>query len=189
MNVDKIKKKLKEKLSEKRYEHTMGVAYTAASLAMRYDADMEKAFIAGLLHDCAKHLPSNEKLKKARKYKLEVSEYEKKNPELLHAKLGASYAIDKYGVSDPEILSAITWHTTGCPGMTLLDKIVYIADYMEPNRCQASNLSEVRKLAFEDIDQCLLKILKDSVEYLNSQKMVIDPMTQLTYEYYSRELK
>ena len=118
MSIQKIKEDLKKKLSSKRYEHTMGVEYTSTCLAMRYGADIEKARLAGLLHDCAKYLSSG----------IPVSAYERKNPELLHAKLGACFANELYGVTDPEILSAIIWHTTGCPEMSLLDKIVFIAD-------------------------------------------------------------
>lgn len=188
MNREDIKKDLKKVLSGKRYEHTLGVEYTASCLAMCYDADMEKARMAGLLHDCAKSLSSKDKLVYCKKFGMPVSEYEKKNPELLHAKLGACFANTKYGISDPEILSAITWHTTGKPDMSLLDKIVFIADYMEPNRNQAPDLAEVRRLAFEDLDQCLFLILKDTIEYLAGKKSVTDPMTQRTYEYYKEIL-
>lgn len=188
MNREEIKRDLKKILSGKRYEHTLGVEYTASCLAMRYGADMEKARMAGLLHDCAKSISSEDKLEYCKKYGMPVSEYEQKNPELLHAKLGACFANTKYGVSDPEILSAITWHTTGKPDMSLLDKIVFIADYMEPNRNQATDLPEVRKLAFQDLDQCLFLILKDTIAYLAGKKCVTDPMTQKTYEYYQEML-
>lgn len=181
---EEMKLILKSKMTEKRYEHTLGVEYTCACLAMRYGIDMEKAMTAGLLHDCAKHLLPEKKLQKCKKYHLPVQEFERKNPELLHAKLGAYFAEHKYGVKDSEILSAITWHTTGRPAMTMLDKIVYIADYIEPNRNQAPNLSIVRDLAFKDIDLCLLTILQDSLDYLNTKKAAIDPMTKETYDYY-----
>lgn len=184
MSFKEIQEDLKEKLSAKRYEHTLGVAYTAACLAMRYHMDMDKARLAGLLHDCAKYLTSEEKLHYCQVYGIPVSEYERKNPELLHARLGACFANEIYGVSDPEILSAVTWHTTGCPNMSLLDKIIFIADYIEPNRNQAEDLPEVRELAFKNLDQCLLLILEDTVAYLGKKKSVTDPMTQRTFEYY-----
>ena len=87
--------------------------------------------------------------------------------------------------NDEEILSAITWHTTGRPGMTLLDKIIYIADYIEPNRNILPEMDIIRKEAFSDIDKCLLHILKNCVTYLDNKKAVIDPLTRETYEYYS----
>ena len=169
MTREEIRKDLKNLLSEKRFEHTLGVEYTSACLAMRYGADMEKARMAGLLHDCAKYLSAEDKIAYSKRYGMPISKYEKKNPELLHAKLGACFANVKYGIADPEILSAITWHTTGKPDMSLLDKIVYVADYLEPNRNQAPNLAEVRELAFKDLDECLCQILEDSIKYLSNK--------------------
>lgn len=186
MNRKEIKERVKMALSSNRYEHTLGVEYTAACLAMRYGADMEKASLAGLLHDCAKQISTEEKLEACKRYGLPISEYERQNPELLHAKLGAAFARDLYGVEDEEILSAITWHTTGKPDMSLLDKILYIADFMEPNRDQASNLPVVRTLAFQNLDDCLYRILEDSIAYLESRDFVTDPMTRETYEYYKK---
>jgi predicted HD superfamily hydrolase involved in NAD metabolism len=151
---------------------------------MRYGADLEKADIAGLLHDCAKYLSSEEKLQYAEHYGISISEYERKNPELLHASLGAYIARDRYDIQDEEILSAITWHTTGKPDMSLLDKIIFIADYIEPNRYKAEHLDEIRELAFQDLDRCLLRILSDTVEYLAGRSFVTDPMTRKTWEYY-----
>ena len=87
MPIQKIKENLKKKLSSKRYEHTIGVEYTSTCLAMRYGVDIEKARIAGLLHDCAKYLSSEDKISKCESYGIPVSDYERKNPELLHAKL------------------------------------------------------------------------------------------------------
>lgn len=180
----KMQKKLKSELDHYRYEHTMGVMHTAACLAMRYDEDVERALIAGLLHDCAKCIPADEKIKMCKKNHIEISEAEKDNPGLLHAKLGAFLAKEKYGITDEGILRAITFHTTGCPEMTLLDKIIYIADYIEAGRKPLPNLAEVRKLAFCDLDACLYRILEDSLVYLESKGNVVDPMTEKTYLYY-----
>ena len=140
--------------------------YTAAALAMRYEENIEKALVAGLLHDCAKPFSTN----------------------LEHAKLGAQYAKDRYGVEDSYITDAIYYHTTGRPNMTLLDKIVYIADYIEPNRNKAPNLESVRYMAFHNIDQCLCMILEATMEYLNTTCEDIDPLTEQTYMYYKRRL-
>ena len=140
LKLEKMKKRVSSHLDKERYEHTLGVMYTAGAMAMRYHVDLEKALIAGLLHDCAKGLSSDKKLKLCEKYQLTVSESERKNPGLLHAKLGAYIAKTKYGIDDMEIVDAIAYHTTGRPEMTLLDKIVYIADYIEPNRNEAPNL-------------------------------------------------
>ena len=185
----KIQHTLKKELDENRYHHTLGVMYTSASMAMRYDVDVQKALYAGLLHDCAKGLSSDKKLKLCEKYQLTVSESERKNPGLLHAKLGAYIAKTKYGIDDMEIVDAIAYHTTGRPEMTLLDKIVYIADYIEPNRNEAPNLDEVRALAFQDMDACLYVILKDSLAYLETKNEVVDPRTEQTYQYYKKLLQ
>ena len=142
-----LQKQMKEELAGDRYEHTLGVMYTAEALAMRYDVDMTKAAVAGLLHDCAKCIPNAQKIKMCKKHDIEISELEEKNPSLLHAKLGAYIAKKAYNVEDPEILSAIRWHTTGKPDMSMLDVIIYMADYIEPNRDKAPNLKEIRKLS------------------------------------------
>ena len=188
--MDRIQmtEKLKTKLSPKRFEHSIGVEYTAGTMAYMYGADYEKALIAGLLHDCAKYLPNDKKIAKCRKRGLSISECEYKNPELLHAKLSAAYAREKYGVTDLEILSAIEWHTTGKPNMSLMDKIIYIADYIEPNRRILPEMEEIRKEAYTDIDVCLLHILRNSVEYLSNKGSVVDPLTMQTYEYYCNNI-
>lgn len=185
-DLKKIKKKLKNELDESRYEHTIGVMDTAACLAMRYGADLTQALVAGLLHDCAKCIPNDKKLKLCRKNGIEVTPFEEKAPFLLHAKLGAWMAEHEYHVSDPAILSAITCHTTGKPDMSLLDKIVFIADYIEPGRNKAPGLPEIRRLSFTDIDQALIRILSDTLDYLASSNDPIDPATQNVLDYYLR---
>lgn len=186
MERSQMKEKLKEKLSVKRFEHSIGVEYTAGTMAFMYGVDYEKAMIAGLLHDCAKYVPNDKKIAKCEKRKIPISECEYENPELLHAKLSAVYAEEKYGVSDKEILSAITYHTTGKPAMTTLEKIIYIADYIEPNRNILPEMDIIRKEAYTDLDLCLLHILHNSVHYLGKKGASVDPITQQTYEYYSK---
>ena len=184
-----LQKHMKEELSEDRFEHTLGVMYTAESLAMRYGVDMTKAAVAGLLHDCAKCIPNNQKLKICKKHDIEISEMEEKNPSLLHAKLGAYMAKKAYGVEDEEILSAIRWHTTGKPDMSLLDIIIYMADYIEPNRDKAPNLKEIRKLSFVNIEEALYQVLEGTLNYLKDRPETIDPMTQISYDFYKWKLK
>ena len=135
-------------------------------------------------HDCAKGLPTKTKLEKARKHGLPVSKYEEKNPDMLHAKLGAYYARYKYDVVDQVILDAITYHTTGRPNMTLMDKIIFVADYIEPNRKMLPEMEEIRKEAFTDLDACVIHILKNTLDYLNRTTAEMDYMTQKTYDFY-----
>ena len=179
-----IQMQLKEELDEKRYEHTIGVMYTAASLAMRYGVMMHQAILAGLLHDCAKAIPNDEKLRLCEENDILISSVERENPFFLHAKLGALLAKTEYDVTDPLILHAIKVHTTGEPDMNILDKIIYIADYIEPNRNKAANLDRVRELAFHDLDVCMAEILHDTLVYLKKRGGNIDPTTQMTYEFY-----
>lgn len=183
----KIRKAMEKTLDAKRYEHTLGVEYTAAALAMRYDAPIMSAQLAGLLHDCAKCLSNDKKLSICEKYNISVNEIEKRNPFLLHAKVGSFLAMNEYGVDDPDVINAILNHTTGRPGMSLLEKIVFIADYIEPGRKQAPNLAEIRKLAFVNLDQALIRILEDTLVYLKDSGGEMDPMTGKTYAYYCAE--
>ena len=184
MELTEIRKKLKKVQDKDRYEHTKGVMYTAGCLAMAYGYDIQKAMLAGLLHDCAKCIPNPEKLRLCEENDILVTAIERENPFLLHAKLGALLAGIEYGVTDPEILHAIKVHTTGEPDMNLLDKIIYIADYIEPNRDKAANLSHVRELAFRDLNVCMAEILHDTLVYLKQRSGSIDPTTQMTYEFY-----
>lgn len=186
-NFFKTKKILRKYLDRDRFEHSEGVMYTAAALAMRYGEDLEKAQIAGILHDCAKCIPDSKKLKICEKNHIEITEAEKCSPFLLHAKVGAYIAKEKYDIVDTAILNAIVCHTTGKPAMTLLEKIIYISDYIEPMRNKASNLDEVRKMAFVDLDETLFKILSDTLIYLEQSSKKMDPMTMQTYEYYKNQ--
>lgn len=187
MNRIQMAEKLKEKLPSKRFEHSIGVEYTAGTMAFIHGINPEKAMIAGLLHDCAKYLPSEKKIEKCKKYNLSISVCEYQNPELLHAKLSAVYAKEKYSITDEEILSAITYHTTGRPKMSALEKIIYIADYIEPNRDILPDMDIIRKEAYEDLDKCLLHILYNSIYYLGKKSSAIDPITQESYNYYRNE--
>lgn len=184
MDYDKMLLKLKTMITNKRYIHSLGVEYTAAALAMVHGADVNKARLAGLLHDCAKGLSASDKLEKAKKHKLPISEYEEKNPDMLHAKLGAYYAAKRFDVSDKEVISAITWHTTGRPDMTLLDKIIFVADYIEPNRKMIKDMEIIRKEAFSDIDLAVIHILKNTIDYLETDGKEMDFATIETYNHY-----
>lgn len=186
MNYAERKKKLKKALDKERFEHTLGVMYTASCLAMAHGVDMEDARLAGLLHDCAKCIPNDEKIALCEKNQILITPIEYENPSLLHAKLGELLAEKEYEVTNPDILHAISVHTTGEPNMSMLDKVVYIADYIEPNRDKAPNLDLVRELAFRDLNACMAQILHDTLNFLSGRKGSIDPATQITYEFYKQ---
>lgn len=186
-DIRKIRKAIEKSQDEKRFEHTLGVTYTATALAMRYGASMENAELAGLLHDCAKCMDDNRKISICEKHHISMTELERRNPYLLHAKVGSFLAMDTYKVHNPDIINAILNHTTGRPGMSLLEKIIFVADYIEPHRKQAPSLAEIRKLAFEDLDEAMIRILEDTLGYLDTSEAETDPMTKKTYTYYMAE--
>ena len=181
-----IRKDLSKKLKKERFEHTIGVMYTASSLAMCYDEDIQKALTAGLLHDCGKYCSSKDQIKLCRKYKISLTDSELEMPALIHAKLGAYLARHEYKIEDQDIIDAITYHTTGRPGMTLLEKIIYIADYIEPNRKLIPGLAEIRSIVFQDIDRAVYLSAQRTVRYLKGGGRAVDPMTISTCEYYKK---
>lgn len=184
-DINDIRKAMEQELSSKRYLHTLGVSYTAACLAMAYGADLEGAMTAGLLHDCAKPLKGEEQIALCEKKHLEISEVERINPSaLLHAKVGAYLAETRFNITDPDILNAIRYHTTGRPKMSKLEKILYIADYIEPGRKHVADLEQIRQMAYQNLDATMAKILKNTLAYLKTTDGQIDHMTEETYQYY-----
>ncbi|MCR4933761.1 MAG: bis(5'-nucleosyl)-tetraphosphatase (symmetrical) YqeK [Lachnospiraceae bacterium] len=186
-DLDSIKKKLSKKLKKDRYNHVVAVSYIAAALAMRYGYNIKKAEAAGLVHDCAKAYKTKKFIPMAEKFGIEYNEIERRNPQLLHAKLGAYFAKKDFEITDPEILDSIIYHTTGRPNMTLLDKIVFVADYIEPGRYKQKRLQEIREMAFNDLDESIRMILSDTLEHLQSKKYAINPITEETYNFYVGE--
>lgn len=181
-----LRRKLQSKLAPMRYEHSISVSFTCMNLAMRYGYDLDRAELAGLMHDCGKRYSDEIILKKCLKHGIEVTAAEYKALPVLHAKYGAWLAEHKYGIGDAEVLSAIRCHTTGKPEMSVLDKILYIADYIEPRRYKAENLPVIRKLAYEDLDKTMYAILAGTLDYLKKKGGNIDPMTADAYEYYQK---
>ena len=153
---------------------------------------MDKAYTAGLLHDCAKYLDDEQMLEAAKEHNIELEEVEKTSVQLVHAKVGAVFAKEVYGIEDEDILNAIRYHTTGRPDMSLLEKIIYVADYIEPGRRRmvddvdsAKRLELARSYASVDIDLALKTILKETYDYLQTKTdYAISDMTQKAYEFY-----
>lgn len=183
-----LRKEMEETLSAKRYLHTLGVSYTASCLAMAHGESMDDAMVAGLLHDCAKSMHGSELMAICEKGHLRMNTAERNNPtSLLHAKVGAYLAENKYGISDANILNAIRYHTTGRPDMSRLEKIIYIADYIEPGRKQLAGLEMIRRIAYQDLDWTMENILANTLAYLQTTDGQVDDMTVKTYEFYKRE--
>jgi nicotinate-nucleotide adenylyltransferase len=182
----KYRIEMEKVLKKDRFDHTLGVAYTAANMAFVFDEDIEKAVIAGMLHDCAKCIPHSEQIEICKKYGVELTDIEMRNKKLIHAKAGMCLARHKYDIDDPYILDAIRYHTTGRPDMTKLDKIIFTADFIEPNRKMLKDMDIIRKEALSDLDRAVYHILKNSLDYLGDQDDEMDPMTIKTYEYYAK---
>ena len=184
MDYTEIKNWLKENLNEERYIHTLGCADCAKELAEKFGLNPQKAYEAGLLHDCAKCF-SNEKLLEIIKANLEIEEAEMQNYKTLHAPVSAYIAEKEFGVSDKEILSAIRWHTLGKLEMTDFEKIVFIADKIEPNTRDKEYSEKIRTLLNEDngLNKALLKCYKETIKSLVKRNLKI---CLLTIEIYNK---
>lgn len=182
--LEDYKKYIKDNVNSKRYIHSLGVCYTAANLAMRYNYDLDKAMIAGILHDCAKGIEYDKLIKKCNTNGIKVSEADIKCPELLHSKYGAYLIEHKLNVKDKDIINAVYYHTTGRPNMTLLEKIIFISDYIEPSRNNLPQLDEIRYEAYLNIDKAIAMICNGSIQYLKSKGSLIDEATIDTYNFY-----
>ena len=156
-------------LSSQRIAHTAGCEHEAVQLAKLWGEDPEKAAVAGILHDSTKNLSYDEQLILCDKYGIILDNAQRENPKLLHAITGAALAKDRFGVSE-EISQAIRWHTTGKPDMNTLEKIIYLADYIEPTR-DFEGVERLRELAYEDLDAALALGLEMSLEELRRQNV------------------
>lgn len=182
---------MRKNLSAHRALHIRGVAIESRRMALRYGYDPRRAYLAGYLHDCAKGFSRIENEKYAVKYNISIPEEEwSLGNALIHSKVGAYFAKEYFGIDDKEIFDAIYYHTTGRPDMTLLEKIVFCADFIEPMRDQDSAvpLDILRPLAYEDLDKAVCEISFCVYDYITKvQKGYVCPDTKLTYDYYLRK--
>ena len=174
LEFNQLTQKLSQNLSAKRFHHSLGVSETAIDLAAWYGADIDKAKLAGLLHDCGRAVPSNNLLPTAAAFGIVVSDVEYCQPVLLHAPVGACVAQAEYGITDSQILKAIALHTTGGPNLSLLEKIIYLADFIEPGR-SFPGVDKLRGLALADLDMAMIAAYDQSVAYMLEQGVLIHP--------------
>ncbi len=172
MDIKEIKEKLKTVLDEKRYNHSISVANEAVRLANRYGYDEDKAYLAGLIHDCAKCIPYNDAIKSG----CELDRETLACPGVVHAPVGSYVAEHEYGITDIEILDAIRYHTVARAKMTLLDKIIYLADIIEPYR-DFDGVENLRKLCNENLDLAFCEALRRSVVFNIEKGNIIHPNT------------
>ncbi len=175
-NIEKIKEYLKINLTSSRYNHVMGVVSTAKSLAMHYNYNVEKAEIAALCHDIAKNIDDNEMLEILNNNNITLSIDEKNNKSIWHAIIGPIIVIEAFNIKDEEILNAIRWHTTGRENMSILEKIIYLADMIEPLR-DFNGVEDIRINAFESLDNAMIKALTHTTTYLLNKGFAIDVNT------------
>ena len=177
MTYEEMQAKLKSRLKPGRYEHSLGVSETAAFLARRFQVNVEKARIAGLLHDCARQYPNDQLTEEAAKLGIAIGPVEKAMPLLLHAYIGAELVREEYGVDDEEISQAIYRHTVGGSNMTDLDKIIYFADMIEPGR-KYPEVEELRRLSREaSLDEMVLEGLSQSIIFVTARGHLLHPDT------------
>ncbi|MGL4606459.1 MAG: bis(5'-nucleosyl)-tetraphosphatase (symmetrical) YqeK [Eubacteriaceae bacterium] len=176
MNNDSIKKDLKTDLTSKRYLHTINVVKTAKKLAARYHSDHDKVVKAALLHDCAKNFSCDELIFYADKSHLKIDKITLLEPQLLHGPVGAYIAEKKYGILDKEVLNAICYHTTGRAKMSKIEKIIYLADFIEEGRSYPG-VEKLRGIAFENLNDAVLLALSNTIRYITSIDGLIHPRT------------
>ncbi len=179
---DRLREVSLELHDEKRRPHVIGTAETAVKLAELWGADPEAARRAGILHDITKALGKNEQLHLCEKYAMMLTQRQRENPKLLHAKTGAVVAREIFGESEA-VVSAIRWHTTGKPGMTTLEKIIYIADYMEPNR-SFPGVELLRELVWKDLDAAVYQGIARTVQHLREKGKLVDNNSLEALAYY-----
>lgn len=189
LSIESLLDWLKSNLSEKRYQHSLGTAECARNLAIKYRLDDEKAYLAGLLHDCAKCFP-NEKLLSIIDEHLEVEEIERMNYKTLHAPVSAYIAEKTFGVTDKEILSSIRWHTLGKVNMTTFEKIVFLADKIEERTRENWYAQPIRALLLEQngLDKAILQCYRQTIKSLVDRDLKICPLTIDIYNHYEDEL-
>lgn len=180
-DIEYLKDEVRKLVKKDRYKHTIGTSHIAVSLAMLNNFNVEKAEVTAILHDCAKNLDYKKYIKK---YNIMLSEMEIRNPSLIHAKIGAIIAKEEYNIKNKDILNAINYHTTGRPNMSVLEKIIYVSDHIEPTRGNSTNLQKIRKSVFNNLDNGLILCLEDRLKYFSKKKLEVDPITYNTYKYY-----
>ena len=179
MNRDQALAIVKEQLTEHRFLHTIGVMETAINLAAKYGADTKKAELAAIFHDYAK-FRSKEEMREIIIKEGMPSELLEYNSELWHAPVGAFLTEKEAGINDKEVLDAIRYHTSGRPGMVLLEKIIYLADYIEPGR-HFPGVCEVRDLAETNLNKALIKAVQNTIMFLMKKGQPVFPASFQTY--------
>ncbi|MFT8870977.1 MAG: bis(5'-nucleosyl)-tetraphosphatase (symmetrical) YqeK [Sporolactobacillus sp.] len=180
MDVEEARQTIEKRLTEKRYRHSLGVSETAGVLADRFGANRDQAKLAGMLHDACKCLPDEQLAAVLSKHPDAACDFLCYSPKLWHAPAGALFASETCAVADQAVLNAILYHTTGRAGMDRLEKIIFVADYIEPGR-DFSGVETVREAALTNLDQAVFLELKQTIAHLLSQNERVYPKTFEAY--------
>lgn len=180
MTNEQYKEILQKRLSEKRYIHSLNVADSAKELALIYGCDPEKAYTVGLVHDCCKDEPAGLQLSYILENKVELSEYELDVAKLYHAISGSIFAEKELGITDKDMLNAIRYHTTGRKGMSLLEKVVFIADFISAER-DYNGVDIMREKAKRSLDEAIVEGLGFTIKDLITRNMIVHPDTVLAF--------
>jgi predicted HD superfamily hydrolase involved in NAD metabolism len=183
-----IIKKLEATLDSERFEHSLRAEQIALKLAKKYRVNLKEASVAALLHDCARRYDRPELLRQARRLKLEIDPIRRLEPKLLHGEIGAFIAKYEFGIKSAEILRAIVNHTTGAPGMSKLEKVIYLADHIEEGR-DFAGVERLRKLAFKDMDRAILESTSAMIVFLLQKGLPVYQPSVETRNYYLVKLK
>lgn len=177
MEYKEIENDVKSVLSEYRFTHSLGVAKKAIELAKIYGVQEETAKKVGIAHDIAKEMTDEEMLEYVKNNNIEIDEIETVKPSLLHGKIGADIAAKKFGFTQ-DMINAIKWHTTGRENMSMLEKIIYVADKTEENRKGTRfNLEKSRELSTQNIDETLIFLMNEFITYNVKNEWLIHPET------------
>jgi predicted HD superfamily hydrolase involved in NAD metabolism len=173
---ENIRNEIKLTLNNKRFEHSLNVELEAIKLAQIYDSDVEKARVAAIAHDFAKAYSDEDLLRMSQSYSFKIDEIEYNFPQLLHGPVAAYICSTKYGITDQDVLNAIRFHTTGRKSMSLLEKIIYLSDVIEPGR-DFPRINDIREIALKDIDRALILACNSTLIYITNKNYLIHPLT------------
>ena len=178
--IEKCKKIVKKKMGEKRYIHSVSVSQIAFKLAKKYGVNEQKAALVGILHDITKEMPDEFHLELFKKNNIKLNEVEKRSKKLWHAISGSLYIKEELHIDDEDILNAVKYHTTAREGMSKLEKIIFMADFISEDR-KYENVKFMRKLAFEDLDEAIIYGLRVTIEGLLSRNQLVAKNTFKAY--------
>ncbi len=184
MDLEAMEQKLRGMLSEKRYRHSLGVMETAIEMAEIFGVDTEKARLAGLLHDCAKDIERSKRIPLCKELGVYLDPVKKDQKGLIHADLGAKMVETEFGITDIEVINAVKYHTLGRENMTDLEKILYLADIIEPNRKPFDGIEELRSLCRSNLDCAMLYALDRSIEYIQHRHKKLHSQTLQAQQYF-----